>query len=169
MDFVAGASEKHYRIPFEPPLESYREARERVVAMDKTCVEALGRSYVTVNEFVWPKGLYAFQLSVVAVVLLGFCQRWWFDRGEVVEMVLGSGFARFAWGVQPWVFWGLILAHVVELGLFVPGRLRRHSVNVRSEVFWLWVGAMFLGGVFCSARFDALVARKRAAKEKQQH
>jgi hypothetical protein len=40
---------------------------------------------------------------------------------------------------------------------------------VRSAVFWLWVGAEFLGGVFCSMRFDGLVERKRVAKEKQQH
>jgi len=169
MDFVAGESKQYYRIPFEPPLESYREARERVVAMDKTCVEALGRSDITVNEFLWPKGLYALELGVVAATFVAFSQRWWFAPGEAVESFLGSGFARFAWSIQPWLLGGLFVIHGAELAWFVPARLRKHSVNVRSQVFWLWVVVMFLGGIFCSSRFDALVVRKRAAKEKQQH
>jgi hypothetical protein len=169
MDFIAGSSNKHYRIPFDPPLESYREARERVVAMDKTCVAALGRSDITINEFIWPKGLYALELAVVAATFVGFSQRWWFASGGIVETILGSGFARFAWGIQPWLLGGLFVIHGAELAWFVPARLRRHSVDVRSGVFWLWVGAEFLGGVFCSMRFDGLVERKRVAKEKQQH
>ena len=105
----------------------------------------------------------------MAATFVGFSQRWWFASGEIVEAGLGSRFARFGWGIQPWLLGGLFVIHGAELAWFVPARLRRHSVDVRSGVFWLWVGAMFLGGVFCSSRFDALVARKRVSKEKQQH
>lgn len=167
MTFIADS--KAYWIPFEPPLESYREARERVVAMDKECLAGLGRSDVTVNEFLWPKGVYALELAIVVATFLGFSQRWWFAPGQVVEGVLGQSFARFGWLIQPWLLGGLFLIHGAELAWFVPARLKKHSVNVRTGVFWLWAIAEFFGGVFCSTRFDALVAKKRAAKEKQQH
>lgn len=167
MTFIADS--KAYLIPFEPPLESYRDARERVVAMDKECLAGLGRSDVTVNEFLWPKGVYALELAIVVATFLGFSQCWWFAPGQVVESVLGQTFARFGWLIQPWLLGGLFLIHGAELAWFVPARLKKHSVNVRTGVFWLWAIAEFFGGVFCSTRFDALVAKKRAAKEKQQH
>ncbi|KAM0695333.1 hypothetical protein Q7P36_005692 [Cladosporium allicinum] len=135
MDFIAGSSNKHYRIPFDPPLESYREARERVVAMDKTCVAALNRSDITINEFLWPKGLYAFELAVVAATFVGFSQRWWFASGEIVEAVLGSGFARFGLGIQPWLLGGLFVIHGAELAWRLWNGIRDHGECVEGATF----------------------------------
>lgn len=163
------ASGKPYRIPFEPPLESYREARERVVAMDKDCLAGLGRSDVTVNEFIQPTGLYALGLAVCLATFIGYSQRWWFAPGQGVEKVLGQAFARLGWAIQPWLIRFMVLLHGAEMVWFVPARLRKHSVNVRTREFWLWAVAEFIGGVICLSQFDALVARKRAAKAKQQH
>ena len=42
---------KTYVTPFNPPMTSYREARERVVEMDKECVSALGRSDITISQY----------------------------------------------------------------------------------------------------------------------
>lgn len=83
--------------------------------------------------------------------------------------LLGEGFAGFAWGVQPWVFWGMVLIHSAELAWFVPARLRRHSVDVGGRVFWAWCAAEFVCGVFCTGAFDALVEEKRVEKEKAKH
>jgi hypothetical protein len=167
MTFLAGT--KTYRIPFNPPLQSYAEARSRVVAMDKTCLAALGRSDITVAEYVRPTGLYAAALAICTAMFLAFSQRWWFAADGVVARVAGQGFAGFAWMIQPWVIWGLVLVHGGELVWFVRERLGRHSVNVRTREFWLWVVSEFVGGVFCSREFDGLVERKRVAKAKQAH
>jgi hypothetical protein len=167
MTFIAGS--KAHWIPFEPPLKSYRDARERVVAMDKDCLTALGRSDVTINEYVQPSGVYAAGLAICAATFLGFSQRWWFAADQVVASVLGQSFAHFAWTIQPWLLAGLFLIHGGELAWFIPARLQKHSVNVKTKEFWLWAISEFIGGVFCSTQFDALVERKRAAKAKQQH
>lgn len=167
MTFTAGNAT--HRIPFEPPLESYRDARERVVAMDKDCLTALGRSDVTINEYILPTGMYALEFAICAATFVSFSQRWWFEPGQVVESVLGQSFARFAWSIQPWLIVGLFVIHGAELAWFIPARLRKHSVNVRTQEFWLWAVTEFIVGVFCSTRFDALVEKKKAAKAKQQH
>lgn len=163
------ASGKTYRVPFEPPLDSYREARERVVAMDKECLAGLGRSDITIDEFIWPTGIYGLEFAIIAATFLGFSQRWWFEPGRVVEQFLGAGFARFAWTIQPWLILGMALVHGAELVYFIPTRLSKHSVSLRSPVWWQWAVAEFVCGIFCTSRFDALVRRKREAKEKQQH
>lgn len=167
MTLVAGG--KAYSIPFEPPLQSYRDARERVVAMDKDCLAALGRSDVTVNEHTWPTGLHAVGLAVCAATFLGFSQRWWFAADQMVANILGQSFAQFAWTIQPWLITGMFLIHGAELAWFIPARLQKHSVNVRTKEFWLWAASEFIGGLFCSTQFDALVEKKRVAKAKQQH
>jgi hypothetical protein len=167
MTFLAG--EKAHWIPFEPPLQSYRDARERVVAMDKECLAGLGRSDVTINEYTQPTGVYAVMLAVCAATFLSFGQRWWFEPGQVVEKILGHSFANFAWTIQPWLIGGMFLIHGGELAWFIPARLKKHSVNVRTKEFWLWSVSMFVAGVFCLGRFDELVEKKRAAKAKQQH
>ena len=163
------ASGKTYRVPFEPPLDSYREARERVVAMDKECLARLGRSDITIDEFIWPTGIYGLEFAIIAATFLGFSQRWWFEPGRVVEQFLGAGFARFAWTIQPWLILGMALVHGAELVYFIPTRLSKHSVSLRKLVWWQWAVAEFVCGIFCTSRFDALVRRKRGAKEKQQH
>ena len=167
MTFIAGG--KAHRIPFEPPLQSYRDARERVVAMDKDCLAGLGRSDVTINEYPQPTGSHAIMLAVCTATFLSFGQRWWFEPGQVVEKILGQSFANFAWTIQPWLFGGMFLIHAAELAWFVPARLKKHSVNVRTKEFWLWSVSMFIAGVFCLGAFDELVEKKRAAKAKQQH
>lgn len=163
------ASGKTYRVPFDPPLESYREARERVVAMDKECLAGLGRSDITINEFIWPTGIYALEFAIITATFIGFSQRLWFGRGQVVEQVLGAGFAKFAWTIQPWLISAMVVIHGAELINFHFTRLRKHSISMRSPIWWQWAVAEFVCGFLCTRRFDALVRWKKEAKEKQQH
>nr|POE83326.1 hypothetical protein CFP56_69332 [Quercus suber] len=167
MSFVCQS--KLHRVAFTPPLTSYRDVRERVVEMDKICRSALGRSEITVSEFVPPTGLNRVPFVAVVATFLGYSQRWWFGRGEVVERVLGAGFAAFSWRIQPWLFWGMVVVHSAEAVYFAMGKLRRHSVNSRSAVWWKWVIFTFVEGFFATLRFDRLVKAKRDAKEKQKH
>lgn len=167
MTFLARG--KTYTIPFTPPLASYRDARARVVEMDKEALVALNRSDITVKEFLPPTGLYFLEFCVITATFLAYSQRWWFARGGVVERVLGAGFARFSWGIQPWLLGALVVIHGCELAVFVPKYLRRHSVEFGSRVFWLWVGFSFVEGQFAWWRFQALVERKRVEAERRKH
>src|ERR1700760_796948 len=98
---------RQYQIPFEPPMTSYKEARERVVEMDKQCLQALGKSDISVKEFVPPTGLGLIPFLIISTTWLAFSQRWWFAEERMVSRVLGPAFTKFCWTMQPWVIWGM--------------------------------------------------------------
>ncbi|CZT22826.1 related to integral membrane protein [Ramularia collo-cygni] len=157
---------KTYRIPFTPPLKSYREARERVVQLDKECRKALGQSDVTVKSYIVPTGYHAIPFLVVLATFIAYSQRGWFAPGQIVERILGSGFANFSWMIQPKLLAGLIVIHGGEMLYFAAVKLKRHSVNMRSSAWWLWTASTFIEGQFAYKRFDAHV---KAIREKQKH
>ncbi|SMR44715.1 unnamed protein product [Zymoseptoria tritici ST99CH_1A5] len=157
---------RSHRIPLEPPMKSYREARERVVQLDKECCQQLNRSDVTVKEYRSPQGFDALVFMVVSATLLAYSQRWWFEKGQVVEAILGSSFARFSWTIQPWLFWFMVALHGAETIYFASAQLSKHSVSARSRIWWLWTGSVFIEGVFAMKRFSAMVTAQR---EKQKH
>lgn len=160
---------KTYQVPFEPPMSSYREARERAVAMDKESLEGLDRSDVTVKEVVHPHGFYAPAFLIIAATFVAYSQRWWFGPGQIVEQYLGASFAKFCWAIQPWLISGMMLIHGSEAVFLARSYLRKHSVNVRSWVWWQWMFFGFIEGQLAFWRFHDLVRRKRAEKEKQKH
>ena len=162
-------NDKIYRIPFEPPMESLREARERVVEMDKECRDALGKSDITVKEFAPPTGIYALEFAIVAATFLSYSRRYWFEKGQVVERLLGPAFARFSWTIQPWLIVFMVGLHTAEVIYFIRNHLREHSVNIRSLLWWKWVATTFVEGQFAFKRWRDLVRRKRQEKEKQKH
>ena len=167
MTFTCG---KHiHNIAFDPPLKSYAETRERVVQMDKECLQALGRSDITIKEFAPPTGLYAVEFVVIIAFFLSYSQRWWFARGEVVERFLGPSFASFSWNIQPLLFNFCVVLHAAEMFYFMQYRLRKHSVDMASSVWWLWSATTFFEGLFAFYRFSNLVKKKLEAKDKQKH
>ena len=156
---------RDYRIPFEPAMTSYREARERVVELDKECRKALGHSDVTVKQYIPPNSLvYILEFAVISTTFLAFSQRWWFESGGPVDYISPS-FARFCWVIQPWLISGLFLIHGAEAVYFASNHLLRHSVSPRSTVFWLWVGSGFIEGVFAFRRFDEHVQAQRSLQK----
>ncbi|KAK3713691.1 hypothetical protein LTR37_008385 [Vermiconidia calcicola] len=162
-------SGKTYRIPFDPPMKAYREARERVVEIDKQCLQALGKSDITVKEFVPPTGLYALVFFIVVATFLSCSQRWWFAEGAIVERILGALFARFSWTIQPWLISGMLVLHSSETVFFARNYLRKHSTNIRTAVWWQWAATTFIEGVFAFTRFKHLVAKRQEEKRKQKH
>ena len=168
MSFTCGNSQV-YRIPFEPPMSSYREARERAVAMDKESLEGLDKSDITVKEFVPPRGLWILEPLIVAAAFAAYSQRWWFGHGQVVEQYLGSSFAAFCWTIQPWLIFAMLAIHCTEAFWMASKYLRKHSVNVREVIWWQWVFCGFIEGIPSFLRFQEVVRRKRTEKEKQKH
>ena len=110
--------------------------------------------------------LYAIEFLVIAATFLGYSQRWWFANGAVVEQLLGSGFAKFSWTIQPWLIAGMVGIHGAEAIYFALYKLSTHSVNPRSSVWWLWMLSCFVEGQFAYRRFNDLVKHQR---EKQKH
>ncbi|KAF2169815.1 hypothetical protein M409DRAFT_20229 [Zasmidium cellare ATCC 36951] len=158
---------KTYRVPFEPAMSSYREARKRVVELDKECRKALGHSDVTVRQYVPPNNLiYRLEFLIISATFISYSQRWWFAAGGPVERLLGSTFAHFSWTIQPWLLAAMVSIHGAEAVYFALHKLRTHSVNPRSSTWWLWTFSCFIEGQFVYRRFEDLVKSQR---EKQKH
>ncbi|KAK5131484.1 hypothetical protein LTR08_000878 [Meristemomyces frigidus] len=160
---------RSYRIPLDPPMSSYREARERVVELDKEALAGLGQSDITVKEFLPPTGLWALPFAVISAAFIGFSQRWWFEQGAIVEQLLGAGFAKFSWIVQPYIIAFMLFMHTSEMAYFMRNKLGKHGVNPRTSLFWKWTATTFVEGYFGFMRFNGLVDQKVAEKAKQKH
>lgn len=158
-----------YRVKFDPPMTSYREARDRMVQLDQEAKFGLKTSDITVTEFLPPTGWYAIPFAIITATFLGYSQRWWFANGEIMERYLGAGFAKFSWTIQPYLIAGMLFIHLAELHYFVRRKLPRHSVNPRQPLFWKWTTTTFIEGQFSFKRFDKLVEKKRVEKTKQKH
>ncbi|EME88207.1 uncharacterized protein MYCFIDRAFT_26770 [Pseudocercospora fijiensis CIRAD86] len=165
-DLTLSCHGKTYRIPLNPRMSSYREARERVVELDKECRKALNQSDVTVKDFLPPTGLYALEFLVISATFLAYGRRSWFAKGQIVESVLGPSFAAFSWSIQPWLIGSMLAIHTFEAFYFARNRLRKHSVNARSPIWWLFMASCFIEGQFLFRRFDAHV---RVQRGKQKH
>lgn len=136
-----------YKTPLNPPMASFREGRERLVQMDKECREALDRSDITVKDFLPATGIYLASFVLISAVFLAFGLRSNFEEGSVLSALLPRSFARFCWTVQPFVFYGMLAIHSAETWHMSRGRLRKHNVNIRSRVWWLWMATTFIEGV----------------------
>ncbi|QIW97759.1 hypothetical protein AMS68_003277 [Peltaster fructicola] len=167
------ASGQTYTIPFHPPMNSFSEARHRLVDMDKLAALHLRKSDVTIKRFVPPYGLYAigFVLTVGGFAVLS--QRHLFEAGGVVEQLAGPQFgprlAALLHHAQPRIFYGLIAVHIAEMFYFIRYKLVEHSVSIRAPQFWLWAISVLIEGIGAQARFKRTVELARIEKEKQRH
>jgi hypothetical protein len=160
---------KPYRIPFDPPMTSYREARDRVVQLDQECRAALKQASVNITEYAPPTGFGLFMFLLCGSVFIAYSQRWWFAAGGPVAKVLGEGFAKFSWNVQPILITLMVVIHGAEAWFMAMGKLPRYSVNPRTSTFWKWTLTNFVEGVTAQMRLDKLAERKMEEKARQQH
>ncbi|GAM86310.1 hypothetical protein ANO11243_043220 [Dothideomycetidae sp. 11243] len=158
-----------FTTPFTPPMSSLREARERLVAMDKACVTALGVSDITIRTFPPPTGPFLAGCVIVVSTLVSFSSRGNFAPEGVIGSVVPEFFRRFCYAIQPILFTTVLGIHVVETVWMAFGRLRKYNVSPRSKVYWFWLGDAFCEGVGSYIRFDRLVKTKKMEKEKVKH
>ncbi|OCL13978.1 putative integral membrane protein [Glonium stellatum] len=166
------SSGKRYLIPLEPPMDSWRDARERLVRMDKDAIEALGRSDITVKEYKRPEGFLGVVFVTCAATFVAFCRKANFLPGSFLyEVVLKHvpWFASFCAKIQPVLFYTMVAIHVGEVIKMVNTRLRKHSVPVACRLWWMWVLSAFIEGFGAFKRFDAIVKAKTAEKETKKH
>ncbi|KAI2484340.1 HugZ heme iron utilization protein [Pyrenophora tritici-repentis] len=159
-------------ITFDPPMQNLREARERVVQLDKDAQQILGRSDIPVTTFIptyrHPTHLALFTTSLLCFLLLPRQANW--QPGSllydsVLHLVPGTAnfVAKFGWTV---VF--LMLAHVIEAFIMVR-KLARHGCTFLDAVWWKWVGTCLVEGFTSFRRLDALVEEKKREKEAKKH
>lgn len=163
------SSGKRYLVPLEPPMDSWRDARERLVRMDKDAIQALGRSDITVKEYRRARGFLAVIFVTCAVTFAGFCRKSNFLPGSYLYEVLKyfPGFASFCVKIQPIFFYTMVALHAGEAITMANTRLRKHSVPLACRLWWAWVLSTFIEGVGAFQRFDAIVKAKE--KEIKKH
>ena len=151
------SSGKRYLVPLEPPMDSWRDARERLVRMDKDAIQALGRSDITVKEYRRPRGFLAVVFVTCAVTFAAFCRKSSFLPGSYLYEILLKyfpGFASFCAKIQPILFYTMVALHTGEAITMANTKLRKHSVPVACRLWWAWVLSTFIEGVGAFQRYN---------------
>ena len=171
---VLGSARQTYEVPISPPLESWADARPRMVAMHEAALRALGRSDVCVKRYRGPdRGwMYAWLLFLLCVIL-AFSTRANFLPGSLLYDTLGLGrvgdFAEFCHRIQPILVGFVGVVHVAEIVWVSRGRLRRYNVDLVGAVWWYWVVSVAIEGFAAIMRFDEEVGRERKRREAKKH
>jgi hypothetical protein len=164
---------KQATIPFDPPLKSLREARERLVQIDKDSTQSLGRSDIRITQFIpcYVKLGHLLNFSQCMLTYLLLPRAANFKPGSLLFdnlLYRFPAFANFVLAVRLYIVVVMVGIHVFESGLMIK-KLRKHGVTPFERVWWMWVGTSFVEGITSFWRFDGLVAEKRKEKEAKKH
>ena len=161
-------------IPFDPPMKSLREARERVVQLDKDALQLLGRSDITITQYIPPYAYHVlhilhFTLCSLLFVILSRPSHfrpgsWLYDNVLVQVPRLNSLLSV----TQPYVIAIMVVAHTVETALLAR-KLGRHGVTPLQGVWWAWVGSCCIEGGTSFQRMNWLIEEKKREKEAKKH
>ena len=158
---ISSSRDQSHKIPIQPPISSTREARERLIEMDRDAMKALGRSDISVREYRAPRGFHAvvFWACVFTFALL-FRRQNLLPGSWVHDAVLRyvPSFAHFLVVVRPWVFGGMVASHLTEATFMAWTRLRKHSVPFGSGLWWTWMLSTFIEGFGAFQRYVLLIA-----------
>lgn len=172
-ELVISANRTRYRIPFEPPLSSLDDVRQRVIDMRDHCLQTLGISDIVVREYRPPTGPYAVLFTVCLATFIAFSRRSNFLPGSTLYSVCALGhvprFAAFCYTIQPVLLTTMTAIHLAEAVHLAVKRLRPHRVPLFSWLWWAWVIDDFIEGVGALTRFDALVREERDRLKKRRH
>jgi hypothetical protein len=160
-------------IAFDPPMKTLREARERLVHMDKETLQTLGRSDIPITTFIpaytRPGHLWNFTQCLLAFLLLPRTANW--QPGSLLYdnlLYLVPSVANFA-AVMGWfIFLVMVPLHLAEAGIMAR-KLAKHGVTFLDVVWWKWVGTCFVEGFTSFWRLDGLIEEKRREKEAKKH
>ncbi|KAI9839451.1 MAG: hypothetical protein M1819_002076 [Sarea resinae] len=162
-----------YSVPFNPPLNSWAEARERIVKLDQETLAGLGRSNITVREYRLPQS--PLHVTVLTLCLLTFGTLWRRQNVAPGSLLYDAGlnrypaFADWLYTVAPWVFNSMVVIHVLEAIYMARTRLAVHNVRIFSRLWWTWTVSTFLEGFGAFQRFGAIVTEQKIERESQKH
>ncbi len=170
---IVSSNGRPHVIHIAPPLKSFSKARERMVAMDQETLRGLGRSNVTVKEYIPPNSVLGIATFVSAgTTMLCFSRRSNFLPGSLLYAFILSyvpRYAQFCYDIQPWLFYVVVTIHLCEATWMARTRLRKHSVPMLSGLWWKWVLSTFIDGVGSFWRLDAMVKQEADRKAKAKH
>jgi hypothetical protein len=160
-------------IPFEPPMTSMREARERLVQMDQDARHALGRSSIAITEFIpcYTHLGHLLNFTVCITTMVAFCRASNFQPGSLLYdnvLYMVPRFASFCLKIQPYLFPIMLSIHLFEAPIMAK-RMKKHGVAPFERLWWLWMGTCFVEGVTSFWRLDGWIAEKRKEKESKKH
>lgn len=171
MKFSCGGQE--VVITFDPPMKSLREARERLVQMDKDSLQALGRSDIAITTYIPPYvklfHLYNFSQCLAAYILLSRPAN--FKPGSLVyETILFKvpSFAEFVARICLLTLFIMLPIHIFETGLMAR-KLARHGLTFFEPIWWKWMGSCFVEGITSFWRLDGHIEEKKREKEAKKH
>lgn len=159
-------------VPFNPPMKSLTEGRERLVAMHQQCLQALDLSDIVIDTYEAPRTAQTYLVAGLVSLILAtfpFRQSLRPESGSLIYQIwslggLVPGLASLSYTLAPAVLAVIIVAHVTESAYFARSRLRRHWVETFSRVWWAWLSECLMVGFSTFQNFDALVKRKEDAK-----
>ena len=134
-------------IPFDPPLNSFSEARERLVAMHELCLKELDVEGVMLERYVPPNQWWQwcmFALTMWTFTTLPFRASLLPESRSLINKAWSLGgtapwLARLAYQMSPLTLAFMIVVHGWECYVMGFRRLRRYEVEVFSWVWWCWV------------------------------
>ena len=171
MKFLCGG--RTSTITFDPPMKTLREARERLVQMDKDTLQVLGRSDITITRYISPYvklgHLFNFTQCMLTYLLLPRGAN--FRPGSLLYdnlLYMLPAFARFVLQVR-WIVLTLMLAiHITET-FIMARKVNRHGLSSVDAMWWMWVGSSFVEGITAFWRLDKLIAEKQREKDAKKH
>lgn len=154
-------------------MKTLREARERLVQLDKDALEVLGRSDITVAAYIPPyvHPLHMFNFTLCFLVYVAFSRRSNFRPGSLLYdslLVHLPGFGRFCLAIQPLLITVMLGIHLLETGLMAK-KLRRHGLTPLDGLWWAWAGSCFVEGITSFKRMDGLIEGKQREKAAKKH
>jgi hypothetical protein len=166
---------QQHTIAFDPPMKSLREARERVVQLDKDALQILDRSDITIDRYIPPTvklgHLWNFSQCFFSYLFLPHPSIW--QPGSLLYDSLlyrVPAFASLIAVVGWWIVVGIMIPiHTFEAGLMGKRLRKKHGSTPLDWVWWAWTGSCFVEGVTSKWRLDGLVKEKRREKDAKKH
>ena len=161
-----------YRIPLDPPLSSWADARPRLVIMDNEACSRLGCSPTTIKKYVPPHGFMILNFALCLWTYITFSRRTHFIPGSLYHQVFFQHvprFASFCYKIQQLVIYAMAAIHLAEVVYMERSRLRKHTVRTLSRVWWMWLLSDFVEGWPATIRFNSTVKEEEEKRAKQKH
>ena len=164
--------EVNHMISLDPPLNSWAEARARLVEMDGDACKGLCCSNITVKRYAPPKGIMAVVFGTCLWTYITFSRRSHFLPGSLYHdyfFKFVPGLAKFCYTIQPLLIALMVAIHLVEVVHLAITRLDKHTVPMLSQLWWKWILSDFVEGYGALQRIDQIVGEERLKKERQKH
>ncbi|KAK7192436.1 hypothetical protein DPSP01_009740 [Paraphaeosphaeria sporulosa] len=163
-------------IPLDPPMKAMREARERLIQLDKEALDILGLTDIPITKYTPPYApglhwIHLFNFTQCLIVLTTFSRRANFKSGSLIHDNILShvpGFGDFLFTIQPYLFYIMVGIHATET-VFMARKLNRHGLTPSEPVWWAWMTSCFVEGKTCWMRLDAHIDEKLKEREAKKH